>query len=76
LPQSAYEEWLGRQRVKPTSVKPEVEMPTSSYEVWLSERVKKRVQTQNWGRLASTGPAGRASTQCSSRRGRPKSREW
>ena len=47
LPQSTYEEWLGRQRAKPTSVRPEVEMPTSSYEVWLSERVKERVQTQN-----------------------------
>jgi len=47
LPQSTYEEWLGRQRVKPTSVVPEVEMPTSSYEVWLNERVKKRVQTHD-----------------------------
>src|SRR3989442_6511471 len=50
LPQSTYEEWLGRQRVNPTAVKPEVEMPTSSYEVWLNERVKKRVQTHDSGR--------------------------
>ncbi len=47
LPLGTYEEWLGRQLVKPAPVKPEVEMPADSIEVWIDKRVKKILQSND-----------------------------
>lgn len=46
LPLSTFEEWLRSQPVRPAETKPEVRMPSDSYEEWLSKRVRSRLESE------------------------------
>ena len=38
------EEWIKKQTFKPAPLKPEVQVPSDSYEEWIRKEVKKRLQ--------------------------------
>ncbi len=45
IPLSTFEEWLRSQPVKPAERKPEVHVPSGSYEEWISGRVRRELES-------------------------------